>query len=121
MTVRLSGNGLPRITFLTARLEPVEPLIKWLNGAGYLLTELHYTSVEDIHARIPDSDILLIHTSRPRSDVSFILDELRSGQFRQVPAVIVLTVATRSAISTSPGESTTSSARPTIPTRWICG
>ena len=92
MTVRLSGNGLPRITFLTARLEPVEPLIKWLNGAGYLLTELHYTSVEDIHARIPDSDILLIHTSRPRSDVSFILDELRSGQFRQVPAVIVLTV-----------------------------
>ena len=91
MTVRLSGNGLPRISFLTARLEPVKPLIKWLNGAGYLLTELHYASVEDVHARIPDSDILLIHTSRPRSDVSFVLDELRSGQFRQVPAVIVLT------------------------------
>ncbi len=92
MTVRLSGNGLPRITILTARLEPVESLIRWLNGAGYLLTELHYASVEDIHARIPASDILLVHTTRPRSDVSFVLDELRSGQFRQVPAVVVLTV-----------------------------
>ncbi len=92
MTVRLSGNGLPRITMLIARMEPVEPLIRWLNGAGYRLTELQFTSVEDIHARIPDSDILLIHTDRPRSDVSFVMDELRSGQFRQAPSVIVLTV-----------------------------
>ena len=91
MTVRLSGNGLPRITILIARQEPVAPLIRWLSGAGYPLTELHYTAVEDLHARIPESDVLLIHTDRPRSDIPFVMDELQSRQFRRAPGVIVLT------------------------------
>ena len=91
MTVRLSGNGLPRITMLIARQESVEPLIRWLSGAGYPLAELHYSVVEDLHARIPESDVLLIHTDRPGSDLPFVMDELQSRQFRQAPAVIVLT------------------------------
>ncbi|MCY3555476.1 MAG: winged helix-turn-helix domain-containing protein [Gemmatimonadetes bacterium] len=93
MTVRLSGNGLPRISILFARQEPVEPLIRWLSGAGYALTELHYTVVEDLHARIPDSDLLLIQTDRPRSVLPFVMDELRSRGFRHAPAVMVLTGA----------------------------
>lgn len=93
MTVRLSGNGLPRISILYARQEPVEPLIRWLSGAGYALTELHYTVVEDLHARIPDSDLLLIQTDRPRSVLPFVMDELRSRGFRHAPAVMILTGA----------------------------
>lgn len=91
MTVRLSGNGLPRITFLIARQESVAPLLRWLSGAGYPIAELHYSVVEDLHARIPESDVLLFHTDRPGSDLPFVLDELWSRQFRQAPAVIVLT------------------------------
>ncbi len=91
MTVRLGGNGLPCISILITRKEPVEPLIRWLSGAGYPITELHYTVVEDLRARIPDSDVLLIQTDRPRSVLPFVMDELRSYGFRHAPAVIVLT------------------------------
>lgn len=91
MTVRQSGNGLPRISILVTRQEPVEPLIRWLSGAGYPLTELPYAVVEDLHARIPDSDVLLIQTDRPRSDLPVVMDELHSRGFRHAPSVIVLT------------------------------
>ena len=91
MTVRLSGNGLPRITILIAQLEPVEPLIRWLKGTGCLLTELHYDSVEHSHARIPDSDVVLIHTVRASSDLSFVMKELQADQSRESPSIIVLT------------------------------
>lgn len=91
MTVRLSGNGLPRITVLIAQLEPVEPLIIWLKSTGCLVTELHYVSVEDLRTRIPDSDVLLFQTIRPSLDLSILMEELQSAQFRESPSVIVLT------------------------------
>tara|TARA_B100000029_G_scaffold516824_1_gene635317 strand:- start:29460 stop:30158 length:699 start_codon:yes stop_codon:yes gene_type:complete len=93
MTVKISGDGLPRIAILIAAPERPEPLIRWLNGKDYPITELQYDSVKDIIGRIPESDLLLIYTVRPHLDLSPIMNELRSSEIHSETAIIVLTVS----------------------------
>lgn len=91
MTVMRGGSGLPRITILTARSDITAPLSRWLEQTGYPLVQLHIDSTADIHAGAPLSDVVLIHSERPKSDLAPIIQILHQMQEQRRPVVIVLT------------------------------
>ncbi|SVB59120.1 uncharacterized protein METZ01_LOCUS211974 [marine metagenome] len=90
------GGRLPRITVLSARLDPVESVIRWLQRYGYPLSWSHIEPESHTFEQMDSADVLLVHLNSPDQELPFLNDIIQNQYEHRKPIVVVL--ATREVI-----------------------
>lgn len=89
------GHSLPRIAILTTHFDQIEPLYHWFRQSGYIVTWSQIDISDDIALAIPTAEVLLLHTTRPKIEISALVNALHRQHAKRPPVALVLTLQER--------------------------